>query len=142
MLEHITQSSKSIYARAVPQSEGGSLRTEKQHDTSQTDTSMAKREQAERLDERRIEIRREEQREANRYRTNHETDSYSPKHSTSQASQLADKLLEAVRQSRQEQVKVERHKAASENNRHQTRLDRTYQVASQVKQPRFVDEMA
>jgi len=142
MLEHITQSSKSIHARAIPPSEKGSLRTEKQNDSAQIAKSAAKREQAERLDERRIEIRREERREASRYRADHETASYSSKNSTSQASQIADKLLEAVRQSRQEQVKIERHKTASESNRQQMRLDRTYQAASPVKQPDFVDEMA
>ncbi|VAW98727.1 hypothetical protein MNBD_GAMMA21-395 [hydrothermal vent metagenome] len=142
MFDHITQSSNSVYARAIPPSQEGLLRAEQPQHVTQKEKSDTKQEQIERIQERRFEARREEQRQVASYRANSETASYSTKHSTSQASQLADKLLEAVRQSRQEQAKVEQHKSTREANNRQSQLDRTYQAANPVQQSHFVDEMA
>ncbi len=142
MFDHITQSSNSVYARAIPPSKEGMLRAEQQQHVTQQEKSDTKQEQIERIQERRFEARREEQRQVASYRANNDTASYSPKHSTSQASQLADKLLEAVRQSRQDQAKVQYHKATREANNRQAQLDRTYQSENPVQQSRYVDEMA
>ena len=143
MLEHITQTANSVYARAITPSQEGVLRTEQQqHTIPQKPPSAVKQEQAERVHEQRIEARREQQRELTSYRANNETPTYSPKHSQSQASQLAEKLLEAVRQSRQEQAKVERQKEGDETSIRQSKLDRAYQPTNLIQQPRFVDEMA
>jgi len=143
MLEHITQTTNSVYARAISPSQEGLLRTEKQQDITQKPQANVKNEQAEQVrQEQKVEARREDRRELTRYRANNETPTYSSKHANSQASQLADKLLEAVRQSRQERVRVERFKETSESSSRQSRLDRTYQPTNPVQSPRFVDEIA
>ncbi len=143
MLEHITHTANSIYARAVSPSQEGLLRTEQQHNITEKPQTAVKNEQAEQIrQDHKVQDRREERRELARYRANNEHPTNSSKHAQSQASQLADKLLESVRQSRQERVKVERFKAASESVSQQSRLNRTYQPTSPVEHPRFVDEIA
>ncbi len=141
MLDTLTQTSNSVYARAIPPSQEGSLRSEQPQDTPQRPQIEAKRAQAEHLHEQKVEARREERRELASYRVHSETANFSPKHSQSQPSQLADKLLEAMRQSRQEEARLERKQASSEASNRRSQLDRTYH-SGYVQQPRYIDEIA
>jgi len=142
MIDQISQNTHAVHSRVIQPSHEALLRTDKQPDSAQTskqaieDTQIKKAERDERVQERRV-----DQRKASSERASRDEPSYSVRHTSSQASQLSDKLLESVRESRREQMKAERAEEAPTRANRPTQMERAYQPAGHKDEPSFVDEI-